>query len=510
MHVPAGDDVEAERLERVLLLLLVDLDADDPVRAAGAEVDDGRLGQLADLVRGTGPPRAGQVDQQLRGEPGCVRGQVRVDALLPAVRALGAERVALGAPEDRSRLEVRRLEEDGGRRLRHLGVEPAHDPGEGDRALGVGDHEVGRVELAQVAVQARELLARACAAHDDPASAQRLEVERVQRVPEGEHDVVRHVDDVRDRPHPGRGQARLQPRRRRRERHVAEEPADVARAALVVLDGDVRVLAARELGLGFGHGPELAPEERRHLARDPVHGEAVRPVAGHLDLEDLLPEREDVAERRPRLPRLREDEDAGVLGAELQLGLREDHAVGHRAAQLGALERPPVGKHRAGERDRHSRTGAEVPRAADDLAGLLLPHVDAAELKPVGVGVLAGLDDAADEIVAVVPVQVGDAAVGDALHLAGGDGEPIGDPRRGRVDLDVLPEPGDGDLQNCLSTRRSFSQSRPSAGRPCLSMATRSRPMPKAKPDHSSGSRPTNSNRVGSTIPEPAISIQPE
>jgi hypothetical protein len=57
VHVPAGDDVEAEPLERVLLLLLVDVDADDPVRPVGAEVDDGRLGQLADLVRGAGPAR---------------------------------------------------------------------------------------------------------------------------------------------------------------------------------------------------------------------------------------------------------------------------------------------------------------------------------------------------------------------------------------------------------------------------------------------------------------------
>ena len=105
------------------------------------------------------------------------------------------------------------------------------------------------VELAQVPVEARELLARARAAHDDPAAAQRLEVEGVERVPEREHDVVRHVDDVRDRAHPGRLQARLQPRRRLPDRDVAEEPADVARAALVVLDGHVRVLAAGRLGL---------------------------------------------------------------------------------------------------------------------------------------------------------------------------------------------------------------------------------------------------------------------
>ena len=80
----------------------------------------------------------------------------------------------------------------------------------------------------------------------------------------------------------------------------------------------------------------------------------------------------------------------------------------------------------------------------------------------------------------VVAVLVGDPAIGDALDLAGGDGEAVGDLGRRRVDVDVLAEPGDGDLhrQNCLRTRRSFSQSSPSAGRPWRSMATRSRPMP--------------------------------
>ena len=209
------------------------------------------------------PAGAGELDHELGREPGGVRREVGVDALLPAVRALGAKRVALGAPEDRAGLEVGGLEEDGGRLLGHLRVEPAHDPGEGDRALAVGDDEVGRVELAQVAVEARELLARPRAPDDDPAARERVEVEGVQRVPEREHDVVRHVDDVRDRAHPGSGEARLHPRRRLADPHVPEEAAHVARAALEVLDGDVRRLVAGRLGVVARHRPQLAPEERR-------------------------------------------------------------------------------------------------------------------------------------------------------------------------------------------------------------------------------------------------------
>ena len=140
-----------------------------------------------------------------------------IDALLPAVRSLGAQRMALGAPENPDRLEVRRLEEHVRRLLRHLGVEPAHDPGEGDCALGVRDHEVGRVELSRIAVEGRELLAVPRTANDDAPAGERVEIEDVQWIAERVHDVVRHVDDVRDRPHARRHEPRLEPERRGRD-----------------------------------------------------------------------------------------------------------------------------------------------------------------------------------------------------------------------------------------------------------------------------------------------------
>ena len=74
-----------------------------------------------------------------------------------------------------------------------------------------------------------------------------------------------------------------------------------------------------------------------------------------------------------------------------------------------ALDRQPHRDRRAGQRDGDGRARAEVPRAADDRARLALPHVDRAELEPVGVRVLAGLEDAADAEQAEVAVLVGDA-----------------------------------------------------------------------------------------------------
>ncbi len=58
------------------------------------------------------------------------------------------------------RLEVRGLEQHRRRRLADLGLLAAHDPGERDRALGVGDHQVVGDELAVDAVERAQPLAR--------------------------------------------------------------------------------------------------------------------------------------------------------------------------------------------------------------------------------------------------------------------------------------------------------------------------------------------------------------
>ena len=78
--------------------------------------------------------RPGELDDQLRRKRCCLLRKVGIDALLPAVRALGAQPQPLGRPEDRVRLEVRGLEQDLGRVFADLGLFAAHDPGERDRA----------------------------------------------------------------------------------------------------------------------------------------------------------------------------------------------------------------------------------------------------------------------------------------------------------------------------------------------------------------------------------------
>ncbi len=234
---------------------------------------------------------------------------------------------------------------------------------------------------------------------------------------------------------------------------------------------------------------ELDVEKRRHLARHAVDGEQVRSVVAGLEHQHLVGQRQDVGQRRPGLDAVRKDHDPGVVRAEVDLVLGEDHPVAHLAAHFAPLETQAVGQHRARQCDADRRAGAEVPGAADDLARVTVPHVDVAQLQPVGVRVLGRLEHAADPEQPEIAVDVGDPDGLDRIDLARRDDEALGDLLDRDVDRDVFAQPRDGDShQNCLRTRRSFSQNIRMSGIPCRCAAMRSRPRPQANPDHSSGS----------------------
>ena len=186
-------------------------------------------------------------------------------------------------------------------------------------------------------------------ADDDPRLRQSRVVERVERIPEREHDVVRHVDDIRDRPHAGVAEPRPQPRWRRPDHDVPKEAADVAGGPVEVLDPDVEALVSPALFRVFPRRRcELEAVERGYLAGDSVHGEQIRTVPGRLQDQDVLGEGELVRERRARLPLVGQQHDPGVVDAELDLVLREDHSVRELAAQLCRLELAAVGQHSTG------------------------------------------------------------------------------------------------------------------------------------------------------------------
>src|SRR4029079_14532485 len=94
---PGGDgdiltrNLETELAEDAQLLVRRDLEPDQLVRPLGAETDDRPLGQLALRVNVARPARAGELEDELGGEGSGLRREMRVDALLPAVRSLGAQ-----------------------------------------------------------------------------------------------------------------------------------------------------------------------------------------------------------------------------------------------------------------------------------------------------------------------------------------------------------------------------------------------------------------------------------
>src|SRR5207247_5922420 len=97
---------------------------------------------------------------------------------------------------------------------------------------------------------------------------------------------------------------------------------------------------------------------------------------------------------------------------------------------------------RPGQRNRHRRSGPEVPGAADDLSRLPLADVHLAELEPVRVRMLACLDHLADLEEAKVAVHVGHAELEHPLDLERRDRKPARELLRRRVDVDVLAQPG--------------------------------------------------------------------
>ncbi len=250
------------------------------------------------------------------------------------------------------------------------------------------------------------------------------------------------------------------------------------------------MLLVDERGILRGRRMQLAAEERRDLAREADHREQVDPIHGRNHVEHLVPDRDYVAERRPRLRTVREQHDSRVVVPEADLVLGQDHPPRRLAAELALVEGLVEDRQeRTGKRDGDGRAGFEVPRPADDLARVALAHVDLAEPQAIGVRMGDDLEDASDEEAAEVAVDVRHADLDHALDLESRDREPVRDLVRGRVDGDVLAQPGERrPHQNCSRSRGSLRQSSRRSGIPWRKTAIRSRPHPKANPVYRSAS----------------------
>ena len=125
-------------------------------------------------------PRDGCASRQMREDRGCVRqglGHVAgVDPALETVARFGVQPVPSRGSPYPARLEIGALEHHALRRRADLARGASHDPCEGDRPFGVGDHEVVFGERQRGAVESLERLSGLRASHDDAPSADSVEV----------------------------------------------------------------------------------------------------------------------------------------------------------------------------------------------------------------------------------------------------------------------------------------------------------------------------------------------
>ncbi len=344
-----------------------------------------------------------------------------------------------------------------------LGARAAHDAGDRGRALVVFDDEHLRVEAADLVVERRDLLAVVRAADREPVARDAVEVERVDRVAGLEHHVVGDVDDVRDRALAGGHEARLQPGRRRGDRDVLEHARGEARVEVGGLDADLGAVDGPERAgvVGPRRRPQRGAGRGVDLARDAVDAQAVGPVRRDLELEDVGRDRQDPGQRRAGGEvgavgdQVVEDHDPGVLGADGELVLGQDHPLGLHAAQLRLPELRAAGHDGAGPGDRDRLAGGDVRSAADDLGDVPVADVDAADAEAVGVGVLRVLEHLADD----EELDRVDAVVVDGLDLRAGHRQALLELARGEPGVRVAVEPFDGRAHqpNCSRKRRSLS-----------------------------------------------------
>ena len=124
-------------------------------------------------------------------------GDERVDAAFEPTGCLTRQLVTTSRARNRHGVEVGRLDEHVGGRVRNLGRESTHHTGETNRARTIGDQQVFGVQRALLLVERCELLPRARTTHDD-AAGQLVEVVAVNRLAELEHHVVGDVNNQRN------------------------------------------------------------------------------------------------------------------------------------------------------------------------------------------------------------------------------------------------------------------------------------------------------------------------
>ena len=212
--------------------------------------------------------------------------------------------------------------------------------------------------------------------------------------------------------------------------------------------GGVRVLRPRRRAQrGAGRGV--------HLARDAVDAQAVGAVRRDLELEHVGGDRQDLEQRRAGRGAVVEHHDPGVVGADRELVLGQDHPRRLDAAQLGLAELRAVGHHRAGPRD---RDGLARPRRSARRRRSAPARPSPTSTMQTVSRSASGWCSALSTRPMTNPSTAPTPWLVDALDLGPGQRQALGELAQAEVRPHVLVKPVERDPHpNCSRKRRSLS-----------------------------------------------------
>ena len=195
--------------------------------------------------------RFGGSADELRCGDGRFDGIIWIDTPLESIGRIGIDAQPACSAADGRGIEPRALQQHIARLAGDFAFEAADDSSERDGAFRIGDDHGLRIDLSCLAIERLDCLARFSGANDDCCVREFVEIERVQRMAEREHHVVRRVDNVVDRPQPDRFEPASDVNRRSRDLYTATHQSGIAVAHLGGVDADAPLTLPSPGGRGI-------------------------------------------------------------------------------------------------------------------------------------------------------------------------------------------------------------------------------------------------------------------
>ncbi len=442
----AAVDVEAQPLEDRLLLACRHIDAAQS-RAIGGVVGDGaRLDRSCARPGDRARRAAAMLEHQPRRDRQALFEKRRIDATFEALARIARQHQLLAGARDMFGVEIGTFDQHVGSVVGHPRILAAHDATDIVHLGTVGDHSHAGVERIALAVKRQHLLAVRRLARDQTARELRPVID-VQGAAQVDRDEIGDIDQHRNRLLPDR----LQPVRHPFGRGTVLEARDVlrveGRAAGGIVGADIGSLAAAldridARAIDLGQGLQRTDARCGEIARDAAHAHAILLVGRDRHLDHRIVEARIIGKAGAHRCVLGQFDDAVMILAELELAVRAHHAKALDIADLRGLQREggagDIGSRRAEHADQPLPC---IGRAAHDLPGGARAVVDLEQPQLVRIGMRACLEHPGD---AERAQRIG--GVFHPFELQPDRGQPVGDFGQARIGIEMLFQPGEGEL----------------------------------------------------------------